>query len=181
MVAAMRALPMAMLVLVACAEDDARRPRTVEYLTETILIPSCAPAQCHSTFTQADGFSFSTVEEARAAITDFVAGSLVEVDRGIPSRAMLVNVLERTVDRMPYDQPLANADIDVIREFIAIGAPGAQCNPAYGAQQCLVNKLYTCGDDFNYQDLVEDCALRAPTVAGGVWRCISTACFEVRP
>lgn len=182
MVAGMRsfAMAVAMLGLASCADDDYQRPRTVEYITEAILIPSCAVAQCHSSFKQADGYSFGTLEQARHGIVDMVSGAIVEVDRGIPDRATFVNVLERTVDRMPYDQPLANADIELIRNFILIGAPHAQCSPANGELQCLGDAVHTCDADFNYSMVaVEDCAGLPPPSASEEFRCIDGACVAV--
>lgn len=164
------ALPALAILVAACAEDDYERPPTVEYITEAILIPSCAAAQCHSTFAQAEGFSFSTVEESRDAILDLVSGAVDDVDAGTAENAKLYQVLVKRVDRMPYDQPLANADIALIREFIEIGAPHAQCRPSDGAQQCLGDKVYTCGAGFDFETLVEDCEQRIAS-PGMEWRC----------
>ncbi|MDX2090100.1 MAG: hypothetical protein SFX73_19740 [Kofleriaceae bacterium] len=175
--------PMALAVLgiAACAEEEYQRPRTVEYITEAILIPSCAAAQCHSDFKQAEGLSFTTVDVARQGIIDMVSGSLTTSGQdviGIPENAQFFQVLVRTVDRMPYDQPLANADIDLIREFIEIGAPHAQCRPSDGELQCLGEKVYTCNAEFNFGELVQDCAQLQPGV-GFEYRCLSGACVEV--
>lgn len=172
------AMALAILGIAACANDDHVRPATVEYLTEAVLIPSCAPAQCHSSFKQAEGLSFTTVDEARISINSMVDGSLVDVDEGNPDNALFYRVLVRTIDRMPFDQPMANADIELIREFIEIGAPNAQCNPANGELQCLSDKVYTCGADFNFADLVEDCST-IDLDPGQEGRCISGTCVAV--
>jgi hypothetical protein len=173
------ALPALAILVAACAEDDYERPPTVEYITEAILIPSCAPAQCHSTFAQAEGFSFSTVDESRHAVIDLVAGAVEDFNVGTAENAELYQVLVRRVDRMPFDQPLANADIALIREFIERGAQHAQCRPSDGAQQCLGDKIATCGDDFNFQQpAIEDCKARIAQ-PGMEWRCIAAECVEV--
>lgn len=177
----MRFMLIPLALLAACATDDYRRPHTVEYITDAILIPSCAAAQCHSSFARKDGFSFSTVEESRDGITDMVAGAIDAPDHGNPDRAQFVIVLNRAVKRMPYDQALSNGDQQLIREFIEDGAPGAQCNPADGETQCLgLDKVITCGDDYNLT-IVEDCTLRAPTAPGNVWKCVANACEEFEP
>lgn len=174
----MRFIVIPLALLAACAEDDYQRPRTVEYLTDAILLPSCAAAECHSSFARKQGFSFSTVDEARVGITDMVAGAIDSPTHGTPDDSQFVQVLTRSVDRMPFDQALSNADQQLIRDFISIGAPGAQCNPDNGALQCLgTTKVVTCGADFNIT-LTEDCALRQPTMVGGMWACISGACEE---
>ncbi|HVK88598.1 MAG TPA: hypothetical protein VM513_30980 [Kofleriaceae bacterium] len=170
-------LPALAISVAACAKDD-DTPPSVEYLTEAILIPSCAPAQCHSTFAQAEDLSFSTIEESRDAIIDLVAGAVDETDAGTPENAQLYQVLVRTVDRMPFDQPLPNADIALIREFIKGGAQHAQCRPSDGARQCLGDQVATCGDDFNFQPPFEDCKARIAS-PGMQWRCISAECVEI--
>lgn len=180
MVAGMRfpAMALAVLGIVACADDDHDRPLTVEYLTEAILVPSCAPAQCHSSFKQAEDLSFTTVDEARLGIISMVEGSLTSKTHGDPDNAQFYRVLVRTIDRMPFDQPLSNADIDLIRDFIEVGAPGAQCNPVNGDRQCLGDDVYTCGAAFNFGDLVEDCST-IPLSPGEVGRCFSGECVAV--
>jgi len=177
----MRFIVIPLALLAACASDDYQRPRTVEYLTDAVLVPSCAAAQCHSSFARKDGYSFSTVDEARDSIVDMVAGAIDAPDHGDPDDALFVQVLTRTVKRMPYDQALPDGDQELIRDFIAIGAPGAQCNPDNGETQCLgLDKLITCGDDYNFT-VVEDCTLRPPTDPGNVWKCVANACEEFTP
>src|ERR1051325_3292537 len=48
----------------ACGTTD-DRPRTLRYITQTILAPTCAIAQCHSAFKQEVGDEFDTIEAAR--------------------------------------------------------------------------------------------------------------------
>ena len=84
-----------------------------------ILAPSCGNAQCHSTFRQADGLAFDTVAAAKDSIED---GGLVVPGDGETSQLHIV--LRRTVDRMPYDQPLPEPDIQFIKTWIDNGADG---------------------------------------------------------
>jgi hypothetical protein len=116
----------------ACgATDD--RPRTLEYITQTILAPTCATAQCHSAFKQEVGDEFDTVEAARLSI---VANGLVDTTTPTAStiyKSITTGVMSRfdnslTV-RMPFDGPMPDADVQLILEWIQDGAHGAQCAP----------------------------------------------------
>lgn len=120
-----RSVLAAALLLAACgvdpSEDD--RPRTFQYVTATILKPSCGVAQCHSSFRKAEDRAYDTYEAACKTI----AGS--EVLPGEPETSQLYTVLTRTIDRMPYDQPLPEVDRELIRDWILIGAPGLAATP----------------------------------------------------
>lgn len=98
-----------------CTDDD--RPATIEYITTTILKPSCANAQCHSAFSAAAGYRLDTVEHVRQA-GDFL---VTPNDSGL---SQLYLVLIREEDRMPYDQPLPGPDIALIQRWIDTGADG---------------------------------------------------------
>lgn len=108
-------------VLAACGVDpsDDERPRTLEYVTRAVLAPSCANAQCHSSFRQEANRAYDTIE--RSCETMLERGDVVVDD---PEASLLLIVLERTVDRMPYDQPLPDPEIALIRNWIVDGAPG---------------------------------------------------------
>src|SRR5262245_28586725 len=98
----------AALALAACgvAEDTPgnRRPATLEYVTGAVLAPSCGNAQCHSAFRYEKGYAFDTVENARKSLSpDTNPGVVVP---GMPDDSLLIQVLTRTIKRMPYDQPL---------------------------------------------------------------------------
>jgi len=127
-----RLVLIAVLLGGACgATDD--RPRTLEYITQTILAPTCAAAQCHSAFKQEVGDEFDTVEATRLSIA---ANSLVDTDTpmestlyksittGVPSRSDITVKV-----RMPFDAPMPDADVQLILAWIEDGAHGAQCAP----------------------------------------------------
>jgi hypothetical protein len=108
--------------LAACGvEDD--RPPTTEYVTAAILKPSCGNAQCHSAFTNAEGYTLDSVEGVESNLDDLIT---LRVD-GDPESALIYDVLVRNVDRMPYDQPLADVDKALILEWVScendLGAP----------------------------------------------------------
>ena len=112
------------LVLAACgvdpSEDD--RPRTMDYITSAVLKPYCGNAQCHSSFRQAANRAYDLVSEACKSLTG-------DVIPGDPDGSMLIQVTLRTIDRMPYDQPLPNVERDLIADWITINAPGLPANP----------------------------------------------------
>jgi len=111
----------ALVVCVGCGTTEDDRPQTLENVTMTILAPACGNAQCHSSFRQENGYAFDTVEAAKESIED---GGLV--NPGDSEGSLLHIVLVRNVDRMPWDQPLADPDIGLIRAWIDNGADGIE-------------------------------------------------------
>ena len=114
----------------SCPEDN--RPATLEYVQATILRPACSNAQCHSAFTNTgpeggDGYDFDPLENAQGSLS-------VIVVPGDSRASFLFTVLTRPggddpttgiyAARMPYDQPLPDADIALIARWIDDGAPG---------------------------------------------------------
>src|SRR5882762_7212650 len=105
------------VALAACGQATDDRPTSLEYITDAILVPNCANAQCHSAFKHAgipnsEGYAFDTVDNSRAACT---TGGLVAV--GDPEGSYLITVLTRPgankAARMPYDEPLPDVDIEL--------------------------------------------------------------------
>lgn len=114
-----RLVLVAAVATAACNQTDNNRPATLEYITEAILQPSCSQSVCHSSYTMERGYAFDTVVAARRSI---MTHNLVQPsDSG---GSLLYNVLVRTKKRMPYDAPLLQKDIDLIKQWIDDGAPG---------------------------------------------------------
>ncbi|MBA3500481.1 MAG: hypothetical protein M4D80_23365 [Myxococcota bacterium] len=111
----------AALLLAACgvdpSEDD--RPRTLHYITSAVLKPTCGNAQCHSSFRQIKNRAYDTVRRACESMVE--QGDVIPGD---PDGSFLDQVLVRAIDRMPYDQPMADVDRALLRDWIMIGAPG---------------------------------------------------------
>jgi hypothetical protein len=157
----------------ACGVTDDDRPRTLEYITQTILAPTCAAAQCHSAFKQEVGDEFDTVDAARRTI---VVNGLVAP--GDPSGSYLYKSITTGVQsmfdsnnvRMPFDAPMPDADVALIRAWIQDGAPGAQCLANDQGNGCSVTGM---GDtrqfhvvkcvDGNIGDVDMDCPLATMT------------------
>jgi hypothetical protein len=103
--------------LAACNQTDNNRPATLEYITEAILQPSCSQYTCHSSYRREKGYAFDTVETAKQALSILV----IPTD---PDASLLYSVLTRKLKRMPYDSPLPDKDIALIKTWIEDGAPG---------------------------------------------------------
>lgn len=113
-------------MLGACGMSEDDRPATLEYVTAAVLAPSCGNAQCHSSFRRAEDLAFDTVEATRATIARYDA----LVTPGDPETSSLYLVLispggdDAVFPRMPYDQPMPDADIELVRRWIEGGARG---------------------------------------------------------
>jgi hypothetical protein len=107
------------LVVAACNQTDNNRPATLEYITEAILQPNCSEYVCHSSYRREFGYAFDTVAMARQSLS--IPGL---VNRDEPESSLLYTVLTRKIKQMPYDEPLAQKDIDLILQWIRAGAPG---------------------------------------------------------
>lgn len=131
----------------ACgAMDD--RPATLEFITETILAPSCATAVCHSAFTRQLGDAFDTPASTRFSIA---TNQLVNYpdDVADPSGSYLVKLMTVGVQsiqgsymiRMPFDAAMPDADIELIKTWIAAGVHGAQCQPNAQGLACQAKRV----------------------------------------
>ncbi|HEX3482322.1 MAG TPA: hypothetical protein VHT91_45210 [Kofleriaceae bacterium] len=126
----------------ACGVPD-DRPRNLEYITQTILAPTCAAAECHSAFKREVGDEFDTVDAARRSIVNNELVDMLDppssvlygaITRGEPS---ILSPGSGNV-RMPFDAPMPDADVELILRWIEDGAPGAQCLPNDQGNGCLV-------------------------------------------
>lgn len=137
-----------MLVLAACAHPstdprDHTEDESLAYITETIFVPYCGTAECHSSFRRELGYVFDSVAAAQVSIQSFglvaCTGSNGQsydpCDGAVPGNdlpgapltesTILVGILNATsFPRMPFDQPLADKDIAFIGQWIVDGADG---------------------------------------------------------
>jgi hypothetical protein len=115
----------------ACAAED-DRPETLAYITETILAPSCALAECHSAMTRQSNYAFDNVALAQQALDGTDALVLIGPCDALPcstapSDSYLIQVItDQDVygNRMPYDSAMPDADIRLITDWIRDGAVG---------------------------------------------------------
>jgi hypothetical protein len=107
------------LAAAACNQTDNDRPQTLAYITEAILQPYCSQNVCHSSYAKTQGYAFDTVDAAQKSLS--IPGL---VNPGEPDTSLLYTVLIRSVERMPYDAPMPDKDIELIKEWITNGADG---------------------------------------------------------
>jgi hypothetical protein len=142
------------------------RPKTVEYATEAVLAPNCGGAACHSSFGNNDNYVFDTVDGVRHAMQ-----SLVELDsagdaRKSPVGAALItwitvpNPFGLNIGRMPYDRPMANADVTYLENWIGAGLIGAQCEPdPLHPKSCDYLTISTCDSSWNFATPLGECGM----------------------
>jgi len=128
--------------LAACSTTE-DRPETLAYVTETILVPYCSSAECHSTAHEQSRYVFDTVEHAQVSLagmygTGGTLGQLIMPCMTSPppcTDAAGASILAGIVARdpnfkdtaghwMPLDQPLPNKDVFFIGNWINDGAAG---------------------------------------------------------
>jgi hypothetical protein len=166
------------LLVGACGSATDDRPPTLDYITETILAPSCAVAECHSAFKREVGDQFDTPDAARHTIVAY--GLAVPGDKDSPANAQLIlavtvglpSVIDKSegLQRMPYDAPLPDADINLMKAWIALGVPGAQCEPDAQKHGCAFatdgsQNVVQCIDG-NIGDVVTMCSSGCDTSSG---------------
>jgi len=116
-----RAWIAAAVLLCACGGDD-DRPASFHFIQAAILVPNCATSGCHSKQSTVSGLNF---EEYDASYVFLLGpggdGNIVEP--GQPIRSQLLYLLRGSeIWRMPPDQPLPQADINLIERWILEGA-----------------------------------------------------------
>jgi hypothetical protein len=89
----------------ACGEEEDTRPVSFQYIATYILAPSCGTASCHSETTKIAGLEFDSVDGAWQAYVD--VGPFADYLRGVGLQ-------------MPPDQPLPEADIQLIERWFAL-------------------------------------------------------------
>lgn len=98
--------------LAGCVDTD-NRPATLEYITETILKPSCGSVNCHSSLGNSADLAFDTVAAARSTFKNFSSPEFV------------LSVMKRTGDEpMPPNDIVADKDLELIQAWIDAGTPG---------------------------------------------------------
>ena len=163
-----------LLVLAACGETTDDRPLELDYLTQAIFAPTCGATQCHSGFSQQGNDVFDTPDATRATLVDngLITFNSTKYDPDSPGKADLIIWITETVPfggvpgkdgkpigRMPYDAPMPNKDVLLLKEWIAAQAPGAQCNPdANQGKACNNKEVVECTPDWNFGPRVQLCS-----------------------
>ena len=158
-------LAMSFVPVVGCGTTIDDRPRTTAYVTETVLAGSCAQAQCHSSFRNAKGYALDTIASVKNTLRYEIesnpdGSSLISDQPSAVDQPLDIILRRRNGDQyegirglnaMPLDSPLPEADIVLLTEWAAKGAPGA-CEIPSGTSVCGFNKndLVACGPDAEY-------------------------------
>jgi hypothetical protein len=110
-----------LVVVVMTAGCDAKdeRPATWSYISATIITPNCATSGCHSRLAATYGLQLDTKE---GAYQDLVGGGYVVPGDPTESKLMWLLTGTEVVTRMPPDNPLPDADIELVRRWIEDGA-----------------------------------------------------------
>jgi hypothetical protein len=138
----MRQLHLHLLALLMCAcggsssaDTDAQViTHTVPTLTSIqarIFTPHCATAGCHRGSAPPQGLDLETFNSWQNLVNvpSREGDGVLRVNPGDPDRSFLIDKLEGVLGpdqgaRMPFDRsPLPQSEIDVVRDWIASGAP----------------------------------------------------------
>jgi hypothetical protein len=122
----------AVMAIAACAcLEPEPRPTRWGFIHATIIQPACATAGCHSVLTAAAGVTLASREGAYTMLTGRICGeppSTVMPPRHFvtpyaPETSQLYYLLRgERVDLMPPDNPLPDADIELVARWIEDGA-----------------------------------------------------------
>ena len=135
------------LAFAACGTTDDNRPLDAQYVTESILQPTCGGAICHSTWKQSRGDVFDTLEGMRASIVHngLVSLDSLQFDPSDPASAALIVWVTKTdpfglgIGRMPYDGPMPNQDVHFLENWIVgptkIRDDKTPCSPTLACTQ----------------------------------------------
>src|SRR5580692_10624285 len=107
------------ILATGCNGSSDDRPATWSFISATITEPSCATVNCHSAITHQGGVDLSARE---VGYLTQVKGDYAK-DNGDASSSALVTLLNAVGStRMPPDNPLSEADIQLIESWIGHGA-----------------------------------------------------------
>jgi len=127
----------------------------MDYVAEAILAPTCGEAQCHAAFSANRGDIFDSVDASRRSIHR--NGLAVISDKTAPDQAALILWVtvgfqaQLGIGRMPYDAPMPNADIALLKKWIGLGVPGGQCVPEdHNGKECNGLDVVACDPDGNF-------------------------------
>lgn len=163
-----------LLGLAACGETTDDRPLELDYLTQAIFAPTCGTTQCHSGFSRQGNDVFDTPEATRESLVNhgLITFNSTKYDPDSPGSADLIIWITETVPfggvpgsdgkpigRMPYDAPMPNKDVLLLKEWISAQAPGAQCNPeATQGKACNNKEVVECNADWTFGARVQLCS-----------------------
>jgi hypothetical protein len=105
---------------VGCGGTKDDRPPQWSFISATIMEPSCATVNCHSAITKQGNVDLSSAQVGYQTLVLDNNNYVIAKDPGASTLVRLMNA-EGTL-RMPPDNPLPQADIELISNWIAAGA-----------------------------------------------------------
>ena len=110
---------LAATAVVGCGGMTDDRPPQWSFISPAITEPSCATVNCHSAIAQKAGVDLHD----RASGFATLAGRGFATPTSDPDASALVHLMRGQGSlRMPPDEPLPEADIELIKNWIAAGA-----------------------------------------------------------
>jgi hypothetical protein len=114
---------------VGCGGTKEDRPPQWSFISATIIEPSCATVNCHSAITHQGGvdlsnrqIGFETLVNTMGSSTADAGGTFYVLPK-YPEYSALITLLNAVGSiRMPPDNPLPQADIELISSWISDGA-----------------------------------------------------------
>jgi len=156
-----------MVAACACGSLDDDRPLTLPYVQAAILEPTCAKAQCHSSFAQVGGVDLGSVDETRFSLLAYNwidpnpddeapqdSGLIFELTVGYFAQDPADGII-----RCPPDEPMPAEDIKFLERWLGstdalgLGAFGAQCVPNAQGTGCFNGNPVPCSPDGNVLSL----------------------------
>lgn len=111
-----------LITVAACGTETDERPASWSYVAAAIIEPNCSTAGCHSRLSRVAGLELDNRDSAYT----FLVGDPARGDFVVPGQpdvSQLVKLLRGDeIRRMPPDQPLPEADIQLIERWILDGA-----------------------------------------------------------
>jgi hypothetical protein len=162
-----RLVVLPLLLVAACGDGKDDRPLELDYLTQSIFAPTCGATTCHSSFKQAANLVFDTPEGTRQSLLDdgLIRFNSDKYDPDMPNDADLIIWITEIdpfglgIGRMPFDAPMPNADVILLKDWIAAQAPGAQCNPLENDGHACNNKeVVQCNANWTFGERIQLCA-----------------------
>ena len=114
---------------VGCGGTKDDRPAQWSFISPTIIEPACATVNCHSAITHQGNVNLSNSTIGYETLVnvngsaDAGSGGTFYVIPGSPDQSALITLLNAVGSiRMPPDNPLPQADIQLISNWISLGA-----------------------------------------------------------
>jgi hypothetical protein len=108
---------------VGCGGTKDDRPAQWSFISPTIIEPACATVNCHSAITHQAGIDLSNSTIGYEMLVQNPGGMTYYVYPWYPQFSTLITVLNAVgTIRMPPDNPLPQADIELIWNWISDGA-----------------------------------------------------------